>query len=232
MEISVQIQNRLTSAETYNRWIYRNISPYVKNRVLDVGCSIGNITKFFLDREAVIGLDKSSEAIRIISENFAGRGNFKAVNLSVTDPAIKSLAAYDIDTIVCLNCLEHIEDDEAALANLNPILGKDGRLIILVPVIKALFGSVDKNDDHYRRYSRAEINKKLKNAGFYVKRQFYMNLIGIIGWYINGKILKNDMIPVSHYSLYDRLVPLIARMEEAVRPPIGLSLISVCGKKL
>jgi len=231
MDTSVEIQKRLlATAESYNNWIYRNIAPFIKNRILDVGCSIGNITKFLLNRDMVIGIDKSSEAIEIISQNFSAHKNFKALNMDVIDEKVPSLAAEGIDTILCLNLLEHIEDDVKALNNLHSTLSEDGRLIILVPVIEWLFGSMDKADNHFRRYSKSEINNKLARTNFYIEKQFYMNLLGIAGWYLNGKVFKNRVVPENHYSLYARLVPFIARIEGFIKPPIGLSLVTVCRK--
>jgi len=52
-----------------------------------------------------------------------------------------------------------------------------------------------------------------------------MNLIGIAGWFVNGKILKNDLISTSHYSLYNKIVPVISKVESLVHPPIGLSVV-------
>ncbi len=231
MKISVEIQRRLAESEAYNYWIYKNISPFVKNRILDIGCSIGNITKFFLDKELVIGLDTCDEAIRVISGNFKEHKNFKVFNGGVTEDKVIALAGEGIDTVLCINVLEHVEDDLKALGNIHSVLMENGRLIIMAPAIKGLYGSMDEADNHFRRYSKRELNKKLADSMFYIEKQFYMNFLGIICWYIDGKILKKKLIPMSHYSLYDRLVPGISGIERLIRPFIGLSLVTVCGKK-
>ena len=96
-----------------------------------------------------------------------------------------------------------------------------------MPAFQALYGTMDKADNHYRRYSKRELIIKLLEAGFTIKEQFYMNTIGIIGWYLNGKVLKRTLVPNTHYSLYNKVVPILSRMERRVRPPFGLSLVTI-----
>lgn len=229
-EIGVEIQKRLSLANRYNGWIYQNIRPFLGERILDVGCSIGNITQFFLGKKLVIGLDTSAQAISIIKTRFKNYPNFTAINLDITSPKVSRLKKEKIDTIVCLNTLEHIKEDELALARMHQILVPQGKLILLVPVFKWLFGTMDKADSHFRRYSKSELNQKLRTAGFEIEKQFYMNFLGIWGWFINGKVLKRRLIPENNYIWYDRLVPILARVENLCPPPIGLSLITIAQK--
>jgi 2-polyprenyl-3-methyl-5-hydroxy-6-metoxy-1,4-benzoquinol methylase len=75
----------LASAENYNRWIYSQIAPYLGNRILDVGCAIGNITQFYADRELIIGVDVIPEELEVARERFAGK-NYEAYHLDVSSP--------------------------------------------------------------------------------------------------------------------------------------------------
>ena len=59
-----------------------------------------------------------------------------------------------IDTIVCLNVLEHIEDDRATLADFSRVLPPGGHLALLVPAMPALYGTLDEHLHHFRRYDR------------------------------------------------------------------------------
>lgn len=229
-EIGIEIQERLSLANRYNGWIYQNIRPFLGQRILDAGCSVGNTTQFFLDKELVIGLDVSAQAISIIETRFKNHPNFTAVNLDLTSPKVSRLKKEKINTVVCLNTLEHVKEDELALAKIHQILVPQGRLILLVPAFRWLFGTMDQADHHFRRYEKPELNQKLKTAGFKIRKQFFMNFLGIFGWLVNGRILKRRLIPESNYVWYDRLVPILARVEAFFPPPLGLSLITVAQK--
>jgi SAM-dependent methyltransferase len=228
--ISVEIQNRLSKVDRYNQWIYDNIKAFVGKRVLDVGCASGNITQFFLDREMVIGLDHSLEFIQIIEDKFRAYPNFRAVSSDITDSNISALRSENFDTVTCFNVLEHIEDDLLALVNMRQMLADNGRLILLVPAFQALYGTMDEADGHFRRYSKKELSMKLRKSDFAVEKQFYMNAVGIIGWYINGRILRKRLVPNTHYSLYNKVLPIFSRIEKLIKMPFGLSIVTIARK--
>lgn len=228
--LSLEIQGRLSEVDRYNEWIYEQFRPLIGKRILDVGCAIGNITRYYLDRELVVGIDVVEEFINKVQERFADRPNFKVLLVDIADSAVLSLASEKIDTIICVNVLEHVEDDILALNNMKQVLVAGGRLLLLVPAFKFLYGTMDIADNHYRRYHKQMLRDRLLETGFVVESQYYMNLIGMLGWFLNGKILRNEIIESSHYSFYNKIVPVIAKMEGLVHPPFGLSLISVARK--
>ena len=55
-----------------------------------------------------------------------------------------------------------------------------------------------------------------------------MNFPGILGWFMNNRILKRQEESAAQIKFYDRfIVPWLRRLESVVRPPIGLSLVCV-----
>jgi ubiquinone/menaquinone biosynthesis C-methylase UbiE len=229
--IGLQIQNRLAGADNYNAWIYAQIAPYLGRRILDVGCAIGNITQFYVNRELVIGLDVVPEVLTVVQERFAEK-SFEAYQLDVSSEALLQFRDRRLDTAVCLNVLEHVEDDVHALQNMSNVLEPGGRLCLLVPVNKWLYGPMDAIDHHYRRYTKAELNVKLEEAGLYVEHQNYFNMLGIAAWFFTNRVLRRSMAAPVQYSLYDNLVPTLRLVERLVPPPAGLSLVSICRKPL
>lgn len=227
MPVELQIQNRLASAENYNEWIYRQIEPFLGNRILDVGCAIGNITQFYADRELVVGLDVVPEELAVARERFAGK-NFEAHHMDVSSEALLRFKDRKLDTAVCLNVLEHVEDDVHALRNMREVLQPGSRICLLVPVNKWLYGPMDAVDHHFRRYSRAEVNAKLSEADLTIEHQRYFNALGIGAWFLQNYVLRRPMAAPVQYSLYDRLVPLLSAIERAVPAPTGLSLVTIC----
>ena len=221
-------QRRLSKADAYLYWLFRNLEPYIGRRVLDVGCAIGNITQFFIDREHVVGIDIAPEMVAQVRRRFAGRDSFSAYVHDISDPAIMELAEEHLDTVVCAHVLEHVADDEASLRHMHALLPDGGRLILLVPVIKCIWGVLDEATGHQRRYTWPEVDSMLQHTGFAVEDHWYVNFLAIFGWFFTGRVLRREIIPTAQYSLYNRLTPLLARLETWIRPPIGLSVVCVC----
>ena len=224
---TLEIQSRLAKADNYNRWIFAQIEPYLGRRILDVGCAIGNITQFYVDRELVVGVDVVPEELEVARERFHGKP-FEAHHMDVSSEALLQFRDRQLDTAVCLNVLEHVEDDVHALRNMRDALAPGARMCLLVPVNKWLFGPMDAIDHHYRRYTKAEMNAKLEEAGLVVEHQNYFNMLGIAAWYVSNKVLRQSMAAPSQYSVYDTLVPLLRRFESLVSVPCGLSLVTIC----
>jgi SAM-dependent methyltransferase len=221
---------KISRMKNFNRWMYERIAPYIGERILEVGAGIGNLTQFFIDREFVLASDVEDSYLSALRDKFGARENFKTLKLDFMDDVKPVVKPHKIDTIVCLNVLEHILEDRAALRNMYEILIPGGNLIILVPAFQWLYGTMDKNLLHHRRYSKKELREKFETAGFNVIHTEWMNIAGIPGWFINGKIRKVDALPEKQLALYDKLVPIFRIFEKLTGPPIGQSIIMV-GRK-
>lgn len=65
-----------------------------------------------------------------------------------------------------MNVLEHIQNDHQILATFAKVLSPGGKLLLLVPALPGLFGSLDEAFGHWRRYRKAELKEKVTEAGF------------------------------------------------------------------
>jgi len=220
----------MSEARNYNGWIYDMIAPALGERILDIGCSIGNITQLFLDRDVVIGIDSLAESVEVIQKRFSGHNNFRAYCLNFPKGDISVLKKYNFDTIIALNVVEHMKDDEDTFRAMYRLLCSGGHVGVVAPAIKWLYGTMDQEDNHYRRYSKKELSEKLKDAGFMVLSVSYMNLLGIFGWFFNGRILKRRIIPQRQLSLFDRIVPVMRMVELRIGCPLGQSLVAIAKK--
>jgi SAM-dependent methyltransferase len=146
------------------------------------------------------------------------------LDLMTFDPA--PFAGRGIDTILCFNVLEHVEDDRGALRRLHAALAPGGRLLLLVPAHQRLYGAIDRAIDHYRRYDAAGLAATLEEAGFRVEHTQYFNRLGVLGWYLNSVLLRRTKVPGLQLRLQNVLVPFL-RAEAALPLPFGLSLIAV-----
>ena len=221
----------MSRARNYTEWIFDKYENCIGKRVVEIGAGIGNFTGKFIDKELVIAVDNYKPCIDYIKNRFADNNNIIPLEESIDSPSILSLSRYSPDTIVCINVLEHVEDDIAALDNMFSILTEGGKLILLVPAFQFMYGTIDRLVGHYRRYSKRDIETKLVTAGFYVKSISYMNCIAPFGWFLNNRILKKQEESLSQVIFYDRfVVPWLRKVEQIFIPPFGLSLVVVVEK--
>jgi len=221
----------MSRARNYTEWIFDKYENCIGKRVVEIGAGIGNFTGKFIDKELVIAVDNYKPCIDYIKNRFADNNNIVPFEESIDSPSILSLSRYSPDTIVCINVLEHVEDDIAALDNMFSILTEGGKLILLVPAFQFMYGTIDRLVGHYRRYSKRDIETKLVTAGFYVKSISYMNCIAPFGWFLNNRILKKQEESLSQVIFYDRfVVPWLRKVEQIFIPPFGLSLVVVVEK--
>ncbi len=216
---------RLAGAPNYNRWMFERLRPWVGRRVLEIGSGIGNLSAFLTDRERLVLTDTRPEYLDCLRQRFAGHGAIRVAHLYLPDDAA-AVAGERFDTIICLNVLEHVADDGASLAVMRRLLEPRGRLVLLVPALRALYGTLDEALGHFRRYGRREITEKLAAAGLSLRHVEYFNLAGIPGWWLTGRVLRRRIIPAVSLRWYDALVPLF-RLERFLPWRIGQSLIAI-----
>ncbi|HXK43724.1 MAG TPA: methyltransferase domain-containing protein [Anaerolineae bacterium] len=208
-------------------WIYDEITPYIGKRVLEVGCGLGNLFHRLYDRDLVFGIDTDGESIRTLREAFATMPHVQAGVYDICDSTVLSLASMGFDTVVSLNVLEHISDDVMALTHIRALLAQPGYFIVIVPAHAWLYGNMDSSIGHFRRYDKTQMYKKLTQAGFEVITQRYMNFVGAAGWFISGKVLRKKTPPSEQLRLFNLLVPYLRFIEARIKPPFGISLLSV-----
>jgi SAM-dependent methyltransferase len=219
---------RLEAAPHYNSWLGSKLRPHLGSRILEVGAGIGTITRQIEDgRERVIALEADPYYAQRLCNLFRNSPVVTPLHASVEATDWARIAAERIDTVLLSNVLEHILDDGAAVWRFRSVLPSDGRLVLLVPALPALYGTLDKAVGHHRRYTPAVLRTVLESNGFAVEHVEWLNLVGIAGWFLNGKLLRRRALPALQLRIYDRLAPLLARAEEMWKLPIGLSLLAV-----
>jgi len=214
----------------YNKWLIQKIAPWVKGRILEVGCGIGNLTSLIPKQDLLVSIDVSNTYIEDMKKKYCNIRNFQVFKHDIVEGKNSKLRKFRFRTVICSNVLEHIQKEDKALKNLLQILESGGRLILLVPALKSLFVTLDVSLGHHRRYAKRELKQRLEKNGFVVEKCLYLNLLGIVGWFLNGKIFKRQMLSANQVFFYDKLIPFIKVIEKVLGPPIGLSLIFVCRK--
>ena len=209
----------------YNRWMFERLHRWIGRSVLEIGSGIGNLSAFLVDRERLVLTDTREEYLSRLRQRFADRPNVSVARLYLPDDD-RAVAGQRFDTVICLNVLEHVDDDISALHAIRRLLGPGGRLVLLVPALQALYGTIDRALGHHRRYNRGGLADLLRATGFKLAHIEYFNLAGIPGWWWAGRVLRRDTIPGGSLKLYDALVPLF-RLERFIPWRVGQSLIAI-----
>ncbi len=219
---------RVEVLKRYNRFLWDLVQPFVGRRILEIGSGTGLMTRYLSKRERVVATDIDEQYVEFLSRQFAGNPNVtvRHLDLAQLNGAGDGIPRRAFDTVVCSNVLEHIEDDARALAALRGVLEPGGRLVLIVPAVKGLYGEIDRAIHHYRRYSRDEIASKLRGAGLDVEHLSYFNMLGIPGWWLNAVVLRRRTVPGFQARINDLLVPWL-RLEREFGPPVGMSLLAV-----
>jgi len=153
----------------------------------------------------------------------------KQGTLSENIDAVRSEGAPD--SILYVNVLEHVEDDSAELASIYSLLRRGGHALIFVPANRWLFGSMDRQLGHYRRYSMAELRDKCEKAGFTVCLASHFDFFGVLPWWVKYCLLRSSAMEPATVRFYDRwVVPLSRAIETRISPPVGKNLLVVALK--
>lgn len=216
-------------ARGFNKWMLSQFRPFIGDRVLEAGCGIGNFTEQMLDRERLICADLDPYYTEVIGRRYSHLSNVRTTRMDLSDAKdFDTIVEEKPDTVISLNVVEHIEDDLATLKNYHDVLQPGGHAVILVPAHQWLFSECDRTLGHFRRYTRAMLSDRMKEAGFEVVQTSEFNRLGVLGWYVSGKMGRKDLSP-GQMKLFNRLLP-IAKIIERFDGLPGLSVIAI-GRK-
>lgn len=219
---------RMQGAENYNAWLGRRFREHLGRRVLEIGAGVGTITaEIEQGRELVVALEVEASYVEKLRERFRGKAHVRPYLSDVALADWRSLKEERIDSILLSNVLEHIPDDAGAVRRFREILDPGGRLVLFVPAIEQLYGTMDEAVGHYRRYTPRTLRAVLESNGFSVRALEWMNLIGIPGWFLSGRVFKRRAVPAFQVRLFDAIAPFVAKVESRVRLPVGMSLFAV-----
>jgi SAM-dependent methyltransferase len=205
----------------------------IPGSVLDVGCGGGGMVAWLLSRGYdAKGIDSSAATIRAAKAFLTARGLDPD---AVSNTAIEALVAsgHGVANVISMDCLEHIEDDAAAFGSLVSLLAPEGRLIVTVPAMMALYGERDRKIGHYRRYAPERLRGLAASHPLRIDDLRYWNLLGVAPTFASHRILKRRVNESFRYgnpspaklALRQALGWWFRRVENRIRPPLGLSLV-------
>lgn len=221
-----QTLESMSQAIWYNQWTVKKFDKYLKGKILEVGCGIGNFTQFLVNYGQVFAIDKNLDSVKETLNLIGEKGKVGFGDIEKGEYFFNE----NFDTIVCINVLEHISNDDQALRNVFKLLKKQGVLILLVPSHQFLYGEIDKSIGHFRRYAKHELIRELKTQGFKILQSRRLNFLGALGWFISGRVLKENAVKGENIKIFNLIAPLFLLLEDLFEPPIGTSILLIAQK--
>lgn len=224
-----EILERLNRAPRFTRWMADVIRPSVGNRVLEIGAGIGNMSIHLMPRASYWATDVNPHYLDYLETLRATR---PYLHVAYTDAmnAESYPEGQIFDTVVCLNVVEHVQDDVGALRNVWNVLEAGGRAIVLVPCGPNLYGSLDEVLGHYRRYTEDQLIAVAQQAGFRVEKILKFNRPGVLAWWLNGRLLHRKTFGLGQIRILNLLTPIF-RLLDPLLPLPPLSIIGVLRKE-
>lgn len=221
----------MSQAKWYNKWTMDKFKQNLKGNILEVGCGIGNFTQDLIRFGKVYAIDIDNQHLKDTEEVLRGKASVGFGDIENDEYFFEAQSStVEFDCIVCINVLEHIKDDHKAIRNMYSLLKDGGVLILLVPAHQFLYGEIDKEIGHYRRYDKKSLELLLRGNGFKVEKSRTLNILGAFGWFISSKFFSEKVVDERKLKIFNLIAPLILPLENLVEPPFGTSVLVIAKK--
>ena len=184
------------------------------------------LPKHLIPRAEYVATDINPLYLSTLGTLTDDRPYLRTNHCDVTDSGTFPETNEGFDTVICLNVIEHIQDDRAALKNIKKVLAVGGKAIILVPQGQWNFGTLDIVLEHKRRYSEESLRQLAADCGFEVQQILRLNRVGTLAWFINGKLIRRQSFGLLQIWALNWLTPLF-RVIDRFLPVPALSLIAI-----
>jgi ubiquinone/menaquinone biosynthesis C-methylase UbiE len=205
-------------------------------RILEIGCGSGALLQDLQHYGTAVGLDVAAPALA----NCRDRG---LDCVSLADVTALPFADEQFNVVIAIDVLEHVEDDAAAILEINRVTKPGGKVILTVPAFQMLWSRRDVQCHHHRRYLRDDFRGRVQRGGFKVLKSTYINLPLFFPLFMMVKAgrlsskqapsIRMDyaLVPPPINQILSRVVEYEAKMLRRISLPIGSSIACVGVKK-
>lgn len=194
--------------------------------ILDFGSGFGGMLQVLSRFGSVSAFEPNDEA-REVAE---GRGYSKV--FSNVDEALADNDHYS--AIALFDVVEHIEDDKGFITRAHKNLSAGGKIIITVPAFQWLWSNHDIEHNHFRRYSKKEIDKLVEECGFSIEYSGYWNFFLFPPALLVRLSGRSGSDSLSSAFFLNKIFLAIVRLESMLIPalslPFGTGIILVAKK--
>lgn len=226
----------MSQAPNYYQWLLKIVKPYFGNAVVEVGAGSGSFSRQLLTLEPAkaIFVEPTKNMFKLLKQTVEASKpkatKVKTYNAYLSE-ITKELKGDKPDTFVYINVFEHIEDDLKELKQVKSLLPSGGHVIIFVPAHQALFSKFDESIGHFRRHSKESVTKLANDAGLQIVKVRYMDMVGVVPWWVSFKMLNRTKLTPNMIRVYDTVcIPVIRAAETLVPARFGKNVLLVARK--
>jgi len=225
-DYSKTILEEMNISPNFAQWSVDLVQDGLTNHVVEIGCGIGrNLDALQKISKELFASDYNQKYLDEIEKRFPNMKN-NTFQWNLSEPLKKKL---HVDSFFCSNVIEHIYDDKVALMNIARI-DSIRKGVFIVPGRNSLHNELDVSLGHYRRYDKEEFSNLLYECGFSVNKIFTFNKIGVVGWFVQGSMLRKKTLGESNMKIYNFIFPFI-KLSDHYLPFHGLSIAALVEKR-
>lgn len=230
-----EAQSRLGHLMAYYAWTLDLFGDAFDGPSADAGAGSGHFSALLAERATpLLLLEGGEENLATLRRRFAGDDRITVEDCDLMD-CESQLRRHGVRSIFTLDVLEHLPDDVAVLRQFHAALPHGGKLHIKVPALQWLYGPVDEASGHYRRYTRRGLREAVAGAGFRVDKCRYMNVAGVLPYFVKSRVLKRTenfsrTFSMAQIRRIQKMMPFLRRLDRLTGAPLGLSVICVATK--
>ena len=208
---------------------YQNdlLKNHLKGHTAEVGPGNGENLQIYKDKVDILELYEPS---KLLFDNLKFKfGEDKKI---IIKNEILTLKENMFDTIVYLDVLEHIENDQQEIIKAFSSLKSGGKLIINVPAFQHLYSGFDKDVNHYRRYNKHRLLNLFKNLDYSFYELKYYDCLGYLLSLMSKIFTKNYKNNFNQkIKIWNSLIPLSKILDKLIFHSFGKSLMLIISKK-
>jgi SAM-dependent methyltransferase len=220
-----QTLESVASAVNYHAWLTDLALPHLGDDPIELGSGLGD----YADRWLAGGVphitvtEVDPGRLSVLRDRFASDSRVRVRLLDVLSTVPAQHSAF-----VAMNVLEHIPDDVGALRGARRMVRPGGHVVVFVPAFDFAMSRFDHAVGHVRRYTRAGLHRVLESAGLLVEEVRYVNVPGLLAWWVGMRLLRMTPGDGPLLRVWDRVVvPLTRSLEERFGAPFGQSVFAV-----
>ncbi|WP_344587366.1 class I SAM-dependent methyltransferase [Actinomadura vinacea] len=211
-------------ARRYRGLQVARLAPYLTGIVLDVGSKTGELIEMLrasprAEINKLVLTERDSAWFARLKRRFPG--------VEVLPLELPGKVNTEADTVLAVNLLGYIEDEDRALRSLVEAIRPGGRLVIWEAGHPALYSKFDEEKaERVRRYTRKGLTESLKAARLEVEVCRPINSLGaIFNWFVVRRM--EDAGDPRMVRIYDRTVVPVSRLLDHLHLPFGQNIIAV-----
>ena len=219
-------------ATNWKNYFSRKLRPYIGGSVIEVGAGLGGSTKYLCDLSHVHWLCLDPDAYNV--------SHLKALIATRKLPpccearcgVLADLSPDEFaDTIIYIDVLEHIENDEGEMHVAAAHLVPGGHIVALSPAFNFLYSPFDEAIGHYRRYVRKDA-RRLASQSLTLQATFFLDSAGFFASALNRLILRKSQPSIGDIQIWDKaIVPISLLTDKILGRLFGKSIVMVWQKR-